>query len=89
MQKHIAFLETYKVLQDHMEESVITEEVLRDWPTYYGQVYQEVRQTWQEIQALEKRKSTEEEIRSTIENQIVLETSKLQKLERKAHQWMQ
>ena len=37
---HTAFLEAYKVLQDHMEESVITEEVLRDFPTHYGQVYQ-------------------------------------------------
>ena len=68
---------------------MITEEVLRDWPTYYGQVYQQVRQTQQEIQALEKRKSTEEELRSTIENQIVLETTKLQKHERQAHQWVQ
>ena len=72
-----------------MEESVITEEVLRDWPAYYGQVYQQTRQTRQEIQALEKRKSTEEALRSTIENQIVLETAKLQKLERQAHQWVQ
>ena len=28
--QHTTFLEAYKVLQDHMEESVITEEVLRD-----------------------------------------------------------
>ena len=72
-----------------MEESVITEEVLRDWPAYYGQFYQHVRQTRQEIQALEKRKSTEVELRSTIENQIVLEIVKLQKHERQAHQWVQ
>ena len=82
MQQHIAFSEAYKVLQDHMEESVITEEVLRYWPTYYGQVYQQTRQTRQEIQALEKRKSTEEALRSTIENKIMLEIAKLQKLER-------
>ena len=31
--------EAYKVLQDHMEESVIMKEVLRDWLAYYGQVY--------------------------------------------------
>ena len=36
MQQHIAFSEAYKVLQDHMEESVITEEVLRYWTAYYG-----------------------------------------------------
>ena len=40
MQQHTAFSEAYKVLREHMEESVTTEEVLRDWPTYYGQVYQ-------------------------------------------------
>ena len=39
MEQHIAFAEAYKVLQDHMEESIITEEVLRDWPAYYGKVY--------------------------------------------------
>ena len=77
MQQHTAFLEAYKVRQDHMEESVITEEVLRDWLAYYGQVYQQTRQTRQEIQALEKRKVIEEALRSTIENQIVLETTEL------------
>ena len=41
--QHTAFSEAYKVLQDHMEESVVTEEVLRDWPTHYGQVYQQKR----------------------------------------------
>ena len=40
MQQHTTFIEAYKVLQDHMEDnSVIMEEVLRDWPAYYGQVY--------------------------------------------------
>ena len=34
--QHTAFSEAYKVLQDHMEESVITEDVLHDWPTHYG-----------------------------------------------------
>ena len=72
-----------------MEESVITEGVLWDWPTYYGQVFQQTRQTRQQIQALEKRKSMEEVSRSTIQDQIVLETAKLQRLERQAHQWVQ
>ena len=35
MEEHIAFAEAYKVLQDHMEEFFITEEVLQDWPSYY------------------------------------------------------
>ena len=89
MQQHTTFSEAYRVPQDHMEESVITEGVLRDWLAYYGQVFQQTRQTRQDIQALEKRKSTKEALRSTIENQIVLETNKLQKLERQAHQWVQ
>ena len=71
-----------------MEESVIIEEVLRDSLAYYKQVYQQTRKTRQEIQALEKRKSTDEALRSTIEDQIVLETAKLQKLEWEAHQWV-
>ena len=45
MQQYTTFSEAYKVLQDHMEEYVITEGVLRDWPTYYGQVFQQTRQT--------------------------------------------
>ena len=72
-----------------MEESIVTEEVLRDWPTHYGQVYQQTRQTQQGIQALESRKTTEAALRPTIEEKIVLETNKLQKLEWEAHQCVQ
>ena len=43
MAQHTTFYEAYKVLQDHMKEFVVTKEILRDWPNYYGQVYQ---QTW-------------------------------------------
>ena len=67
MAQHTAFSEAYKVLQDHMEESVITEQILRDWPNYYRKVYQQTRQTRQGIQALESRKTTEEALRTTIE----------------------
>ena len=38
---------------------------------------------------MESRKSTEAALRPTIEEQIVLKTTKLQKLEREAHQWVQ
>ena len=55
------------MLQDHMEESIITEEVLRDWPMRYGQVYQQTRQTRQGIQDLESRKMTEAALRQKIE----------------------
>ena len=45
MEQHTSFSEAYKVLQDQMEESVITEEILRDWISYYGRVYQQTKQT--------------------------------------------
>ena len=38
---------------------------------------------------MEKRKSIEEAFRNTIQDQIALETAKLQRLERQAHQWVQ
>ena len=38
---------------------------------------------------MEGRKTTEATLRQTIEEQIVLETNKLQKLEWEAHQWVQ
>ena len=43
MLQYTSFSEAYKVLQDHMEESVIIEGVLWDWPTYYGKVFQQTR----------------------------------------------
>ena len=49
MAQHTAFFEAYKVLQDHMEESIVTEEILREWPNYYGKVYQQTRQNRQGI----------------------------------------
>ena len=41
MQQYTTFSEAYKVLQDHLEESIITKEVLCYWPTYYRQVFQQ------------------------------------------------
>ena len=38
-QHYTTFSEAHKVLQDNLEESIITTEVLRDYPTYYGQVF--------------------------------------------------
>ena len=72
-----------------MEESIITTEVLHDWPTYYRQVFQQTRQTHEQIQVLEKRRGIEETMRSKIQESIVLETTKLQKQEKQAHQWVQ
>ena len=38
---------------------------------------------------MERRKTNKEALRTTIEEQIVLEKTKLQRLERQAHQWVQ
>ena len=67
-QQYTTFSEAHKVLQDHLEESVIIEEVLCDWPTYYGQVFQQTQQTREQIQALERRKGTEEALRNQIQD---------------------
>ena len=40
-QQYATFSEAHKVIQDHLEESIIRTEVLRDWPAYYGQVFQQ------------------------------------------------
>ena len=86
--QYIKFSEAHKVLHDHLEESIITNEVLRDWPTYYRQVFQQTRKTREQIQVLEKIRGMEEIMRNKIQERIVLEIAKLQKLERQAHQWV-
>ena len=87
-QQYTAFLEAHKVLQEHLDESTTTEEVLWNWYTYYGQVFQQDRKTREHIKSLENQQGMEEAMRSTIQNQIVLKTTKLEKLEKQAHQWM-
>ena len=52
-QQYITFSEAHKVLQEHLEESAITEEVLRSWYTHYGQVFQQARETREHIKTLE------------------------------------
>ena len=37
--QYTTFSEAHKVLQEHLDESTTTEEVLRNWYTYYGQVF--------------------------------------------------
>ena len=87
-QKYTTFSKAHKVLQDHLEDSIITNEVLRDWPTYYRQVFQQTRKTREKIQVLEKRQGIQETMRNTIQEHNVLETTKWKKLERQAHQWV-
>ena len=40
-QHYTTFLEAHKVLQEHLEESATIEEVLHNWYTYYGQVFEQ------------------------------------------------
>ena len=87
-EKYTTFSEAHKVLRDHLEESVTTEEVLRSWYTYYGQVFQQVRQTNEHIQNLEKQQGLDDNMRTKIQDHIILETAILEKLENQAHQWM-
>ena len=44
-QQYTTFSEAHKVLQEHMEDSVITEEVLHSCYTHYGQVFQQALET--------------------------------------------
>ena len=38
-QQYTTFCEAHKVPHGHLEESIIAEDVLRNWHTYYGQVF--------------------------------------------------
>ena len=84
-QQYRAFSEAHKLLQDHLEESAITEEVLRSWYTHYGQVFQQARETHEQIKTLENQQGLDEAMWSTIQHQIILETTKLEKPEKQAH----
>ena len=58
------------------------EEVLRSWYTHYGQVFQQGRETCEHIRTLENQQGLEEAMRRTIQDKIVLETTKLEKIEK-------
>ena len=82
------FSEAHKVLKEHFEESTVTEEVVRSWVTYYGQVFHQVRNTRELIKSLQSQWGDIETLNKTIQDQLVLETTKLDKLEKQAHQWI-
>ena len=90
LQRHqyTSFSEAHKVLQEHLEESTIIEEVLHSWYTHYGLVFQQDQETHEQIKTLENLKGLDEAMNSTIQDHIVLETTKLEKLEKQAHQWV-
>ena len=55
---------------------------MRKWYTYYGQVFQQLRETRENIKTLENQQGLPEAMKSTIQDQIVLGTTKLEKLEK-------
>ena len=63
-------------------DSTTTDEVLRNRYTYYGQVFQQLRETRENIKTLENQQGLPEAMKSTIQDQIVLGTTKLEKLEK-------
>ena len=54
-QQFTTFLEPHKVLQEHFEESTTIEEMLRNWYTYYGQVFKQLHETWENIRTLDNK----------------------------------
>ena len=85
--QYAAFLAAYNVLREHITESNVTEEVLRNWFTYYGQVFQQVHNTHELIGSLQSHQTSTEAMVKTIQDQLVLEMAKLEKLEKQEHQW--
>ena len=71
-----------------MEESTVTEEVIRNWFTYYGQVFQHVRDMCVLIKSLHDRRGNIESMEKEIQYQLVLEMEKLGKLEKQDHHWI-
>ena len=80
--QYTMFLEAHKVLKEHFEESIVIEEFLRNWVTYYGQIFQQLRNTRELIKSLQSQWGDIETLNKTIQDQLVLETTKLDKLKK-------
>ena len=61
---------------------------MRNWYTYYGQVLQQLRETHEHIKTLENQQGLSEAMNNTVQDQIVLESTNLEKLENQPHQWI-
>ena len=84
-----SFAEAYKLLSQYIAESTVTTKVLRNWYTYYDQVFEKMQKTRELISLLQSlRPNTNEAMAHTIDDQLVLEISKLEKLEKQEHQWI-
>ena len=66
-QQYTSFSEAHKVLQEHLEESTTTEEVLCSWYTHYGQVFQQAQETHKHIKKLENQQGFEDAMRRKIQ----------------------
>ena len=64
------------------------EKLLRNWFTYYDQVFQQVQDTRELISSLQNWHGGIEAMEKTIKDQIVLDMEKLHKLEKQEHQWI-
>ena len=47
-----AFTKAYKLLSQYIAESIVMTEVLRNWYTYYGQVFEKLQKTCELISSL-------------------------------------
>ena len=86
--QYTTFSVAHNVLKEHMEESTVKEEVIRNWFTYYGQVFQHVRDMCVLIKSLHDRRGDIESMEKEIQDHLVLEMEKLDKLEKKEHHWI-
>ena len=55
---------------------------------HYGQVFEQIRETNELISSLQNHQSSTEAMAQTIHDQLVLEMTKLEKLEKQEHQWI-
>ena len=62
------------MLKEHFEESNVTEEVLRSWVTYYSQVFQQQRNTREQIKPLQNHRGDTEAMKKIMQDQLMLET---------------
>ena len=75
-----SFSEAHKVLIEHFKESNVIEEVLRSWFTHYNQVFQQIRTIGEKIKSLQSQQGDTKEMNKKIQDQLMLETTKLDKL---------
>ena len=85
----MAFTTAHNMLVHYASKCVVTTEVLQNRYTHYGNVFQEMQKTTKLNCSLHKcRPATGEAMTKTIDDQLVLEIHKLEKLEKEERQWI-